>query len=123
MTLKEKILYQQIHPLKLLVDFCTGFYCCYLLWQHHIFLFLLLFLFPSVIVTFLLVRFASLENLKSSAFGRYVKKHMTTVVEAIRLVGQIIIWLGGWYHQAIIILVGFLVILAGWCKGLYRKGF
>ncbi|MDL1898873.1 hypothetical protein FBQ82_21740, partial [Anaerolineae bacterium CFX7] len=65
MTFKEKMLYHQIHPLKLLTDISIGvFVTPYLLWQHNIFWFLILFLLPSVIVTFLLIKFADLEKQK-----------------------------------------------------------
>lgn len=35
MTRTQKLLYQQIHPLKLLTDFTTSFASSWLLWTRH----------------------------------------------------------------------------------------
>jgi len=37
MTLQEKVLYHQIHPLKLITDWGTGLAALYLFWQHALF--------------------------------------------------------------------------------------
>jgi hypothetical protein len=85
MTFSEKKLYHQIHPLKLLVDFSTGFFTTYLLWQHETVLFLIFFLAPSVIITIILMKFANLEKLKESALGHYVAKYMAPAIETVAL--------------------------------------
>ena len=121
MTLKEKMLYHQIHPLKLAVDVSTGFYTTYLMWQYQVTMFLLIFLLPSVIITLLLVKFADLEKLKNSPFGKYIGGHMTKTAGGIRFLGQIMMWLAAWYHLPAFILLGFLVIMAGWLNGLLFK--
>ena len=121
MTFAEKKLYHQIHPLKLSVDICSGILTTYLSWQHDIFWFLILFLLPSVIVSILTIKYADLEKLKNSGFGKYIEKYMTTSIEVIRIVGQIIIWTAGWYHLAIIMIIGFLIIIGAWCNGLLIK--
>jgi len=121
MTTKEKILYHQIHPLKLSVDISTGLFTTCLAWQHKVTWFLILFLIPSVIITLLLVRFADLEWLKNSVFGKYVRQHMTSTIGAIRSAGQIIMWVAAWYHLPILIILGLLIIAGGWLKGLLFK--
>jgi hypothetical protein len=118
MTLNEKILYHQIHPLKLLTDISTGLFTTYLLWQHNILWFLLLFLLPSMVATLLLTRFAKLERLRDSKFGRYIKRYMTSVMQMVRLLGQIVMWVSAWHHSLILIFVGFLIIVGGWCGGI-----
>ena len=121
MTRKEKILYHQIHPLKLLTDVSTGFFTTYLLWYHNITWFLILFLAPSVVVTLLLMRYADLERLKNSVFGRYIEKYMNSKIEAIRFIGQIVMWVAAWFHFAFLIAVGLLIIIAAWCNGLVLR--
>lgn len=118
MTFKEKMLYHQIHPFKLVIDWSTGLYTTFLLWQHNVAGFLIIFLIPSVIITVLLTRFANLEKLKQSAWGRYIEKNMTKSVEAVRFLGQIIMWIAAWYHVPVLVVLGLLVIVGGWMNGI-----
>jgi hypothetical protein len=118
MTFREKKLYHQIHPLKLLADISTGFFTTYLLWQHNVSWFLILFLLPSVIISILLIHFANLEQIKNSRFGKYIATFMTSSIEAIRLSGQICMWIAAWYHLVVLIALGLLIIFGGWCYGL-----
>jgi len=121
MTFNEKMLYHQIHPLKLFVDISTGFITTWLAWQHDWFWFLLLLVIPSLIISYLLMEFANLEPIKNSKFGNYIKIHMTTGIEAIRFSGQIIMWIASWYHIIFLVIFGFLLIICGWCSGLIFK--
>lgn len=117
MILKEKMLYHQIHPLKLFVDISTSILTTYFAWQHNIVWFLMLFLIPSVIVTVLLIKYADLDRLKNSAVGKYVGLYMTRAIETIRMGGQIIMWVAAWFHFPILIAIGVLVIIGGWLNG------
>jgi len=87
MTFQEKRLYHQIHPLKLFTDWSTGFIALYMLWRRHLSLALILMFVPGIIVSSLLVRWATLEPYKQSAFGHYVKRSITPSMEAVRLAG------------------------------------
>ena len=118
MTFNEKKLYHQIHPLKLFVDISSGFLTTYLSWQHNWFWFLSLMVIPSLITSYLLMGYVNLESLKSSKLGNYLKKYMTTSMEAFRFSGQIIMWIAAWYHLLFLIVIGFLMIAGGWCSGL-----
>jgi len=73
---------------------------------------------PSLAISYLLIQFASLKHQKNSSFGKYVQKHMTTNVEAIRFSGQFVMWIGAWYHLTFAVIFGFLLIVGGWCSGL-----
>jgi len=121
MTSKEKMLYHQIHPLKLFVDISTSLLTTYFAWQHNVTWFLILFLIPSVIITILLIKYADLDRLKNSDFGKYVGVSMTRTIEAIRFGGQIIMWVAAWFHLPILIAVGILTIIAGWLNGKFFK--
>lgn len=120
-SLQEKRLYHQIHPLKLLVDITTGSVTTYFLWAHRIQLFLIFFLLPSVIISIALIRFADLEPMKRSRLGKYISNHMTGTIEAIRLAGQMIMWAAAWFHSLFFIATGFLIILGGWFNGPLSK--
>src|SRR5512138_3189757 len=114
MTVEEKILYHQIHPLKLGVDIATSLLTTYFAWQHNIVWFLVLFLLPSIVATMALIKFADLERLRTSSFGKYIEKYMTRRVEVIRFAGQMIMWVSAWFHLPILIAIGASVIIAGW---------
>jgi hypothetical protein len=42
---------------------------------------------------------------------------MTNWMQAVRLVGQLVVWLGAWYRIVLVIILGYLAILLGWIKG------
>jgi hypothetical protein len=120
-TFSEKKLYHQIHPLKLLVDISTGLFTTYLLWIRNAEWFLLLFLLPSLLISFVLIRFVDLEKQKRSRLGAYVLVYMNLRVEAARFCGQILMWIAAWFHSFIFICVGFLIVVGAWCSGLLFK--
>lgn len=120
MTSREKFLYHQIHPAKLAVDISTSIVSTYLLWLGDVSLFLAIFLLPSIVATVLVMRFCDLEALKRSGFGRYVARHMTHAIEAIRFGGQILMWISAWERQPWGIALGVLVIIGAWMQGLLR---
>jgi hypothetical protein len=118
MTLKERALYHQIHPLKLATDILTALVSLYLLWQQMFAVGLLVHFVPPVIASTLLIRYANLDKQAQSPFGRYVARHMTRTVEAVRLFGDLATVLGAWLHDPLLIALGFVVIVAAWCNGL-----
>ena len=120
MTLQEKTLYHQIHPLKLATDISTAVVSCALLWIHRAPTALVVGLIPSILISLLLIGFADLASLKHSRFGDYVRKHMTRKVEVLRLLGMGIVWHGAWSHWSWEIATGLLVIGAAWTWPLSR---
>ena len=117
MTLQEKILYHQIHPLKLFTDWSTGIVALYPFWQHDLVAALLLAMIPSMLVSLTLVHFADLERYQQSRLGKYLLQYMTRLVQVIRFVGYALMAIGAWHHVAWLILVGLLVILLAWLRG------
>lgn len=117
MTLQEKSLYHQIHPLKLCTDWSTGFIALYPFWQHQLLMALLIAFLPSILVSFILMRFANLEKYEQSAFGKYIRQYMTRPVEMARFAGYAVMAMGAWYHAAWLIPLGLLVILLAWLRG------
>ena len=122
MNLEEKVLFHQIHPLKLFTDWSTGIVALYLLWRHNLAFALIIALVPAPIVSFLLVRFADLEKYKESPFGKYIHKYMTRQAEVVRFAGYALMAVGAWYHVIWLILLGLIIILFGWFRGLIFPG-
>jgi hypothetical protein len=118
MTPKEKALYHQIHPAKLATDLAASVISLYFFWQHQLVIALALHFIPPLIASGLLIRYGALERYRDTAFGRYVSRHMTRLIEAVRLFGEIVTIAGAWYHDWLMIAAGFAVILGAWSNGL-----
>lgn len=119
MSTNEKILYHQIHPVKLFTDFSTAFLSTFLLWQHMLYWGLLLSFVPSIVVSLILVNTIDLEKYQKSAIGVYAKRYMDSrVVDACRFGGFLLMMIGGWYEQAWLIILGLAIILLCWSRGL-----
>ena len=117
MTLKEKALYNQIHPLKLSTDILAAAVSLYFFWLHQLLPALVLHFVPPLIASALLMRYADLAPLKETGLGRYVERNMTRIIEAIRLFGDLVMILGAWLHDALLLTAGLLVIIGAWCNG------
>jgi hypothetical protein len=118
MDLRERVLYHQIHPLKLFTDIATAIVATALFWRHSLIAALVFGFLPSVAVSFALLRWSDLEPYRRSAFGRYVSRFMTRRVEAARFAGLLPLWGGAWIHCLGTVGVGALWILACWLWGL-----
>jgi hypothetical protein len=73
---------------------------------------------PPIIVSTLIIKWVDLEAYKQSAFGRYIRAYMTTPVVAVRLLGTVVTHLGAWYRRPILILLGLVIILLAWLRGI-----
>lgn len=114
---REKALYHQIHPLKLLTDWASAFVAAYLLWQHHLLQAVLVGLLPPVAIAVLLIRYANLESYKVSPVGRYVRRYMTRAMEAVRLIGGALVWAGAWSHVWALAATGLALVVGAWLRG------
>jgi hypothetical protein len=72
-------------------------------------------------VTLALIRFADLAWLKASAFGAYIRRHMTRTVEGVRFAGFGVMLVGAWQHRPWVIAIGVVIILMAWAHGLWRQ--
>jgi len=120
MTTSEKILYHQIHPLKLAADISASIVSGYFVWQHELLVAMISAFAPAIIASLLIMRFADLEWLKESRLGHYIRRTMSRTIEAWRFGGQIVMWIGAWYHSWLLILLGALLVLAAWSFGAIR---
>lgn len=118
MQRRERVLYHQIHPLKLLTDVATAALATALLWRHHLLLALIVGFLPSLVISAVLLRWADLEPYRRSAAGRYIARFMTRRVELARLVGLLPLWGGAWIQRAAVIAFGIAWIGGCWLWGL-----
>jgi len=118
MTQVEKLLYHQIHPLKLLVDVGTSFASTWLLWEARWGLAASVGFLPSVITSVLLVALVDLERYKCTPLGHYVTRYMTASVTALRIAGQLLMWLGAALHIPWLPPFGFIIVIFAWLSGL-----
>jgi len=108
--------------MKLLTDGSSAVISTWLMWTHRWVAALVVTFLPPVLMSGILIRLGRLHEYRASALGRYVAKNMTHTMEAVRLAGQVLVWLGAWYHVVWLIPAGLAVILAAWIRGwLFRS--
>ena len=117
MDLRARLLYHQVHPLKLLTDWGTAVAAAYLLWGHRLGAALLVGLVPSIVVSVTLIRWADLAPYEASPFGRYLARHMTRAVEGVRFAGIAVVWGAAWAHRPLLMALGVALILGAWAWG------
>jgi hypothetical protein len=120
--LPEKVLYHQIHPLKLLADGSAEIVSLPWFWQHRLGPAMVAHFVPPVVASLALIRWADLEPYRRSAFGRYVARSMTPNMQGLRLLGDLVMVVGAWRRRWPIILAGALLVLLGWLRGLADRG-
>jgi hypothetical protein len=120
MNFGDKVLYHQIHPLKLATDFVASLVSLYFFWQHRLFVALILHFVLPIVASLVVIYAVDLEPQKQSAFGQYVKRMMTRKIEAMRLSGDIVMVLGAWFRSLPLIGVGLAVVIAGWLSGIVK---
>lgn len=121
MTLQEKNLYQQIHPVRLAADWLTGIGACWCFWQDEIWYGVALSVVPSLIVSLLVIRFADLDKIRQSKFGEYFKRTYNKKVDLIRFAGFVIAAGASWWQNIPGVAAGVAVILGTWTYGLILK--
>jgi hypothetical protein len=121
LTYSRKVLYHQIHPAKLAGDITASIVSGYFLWQHQLVWGIVIAFAIAIVASLLVMQFCDLEWWAHSRMGRYVAWHMTKPIEAWRMGGQIVAWIGCWYHDWVTVLVGYALVIAAWMAGLVRK--
>lgn len=121
MTLKEKSLYHQIHPLKLATDIGCEPLSLYLFWRHDLVPGVATHFIPPIAASAVLILCGDFEAIKTSRAGAYLQRHMSRTIEAIRFAGDTVMVLGAWFHQPSVIILGLVAIIIAWCNGWFRK--
>jgi hypothetical protein len=118
LTLREKQLYHQVHPLKLATDISAAIVCLYFFWMHDLLAGILAMFVPPLVVSAIMVATMDFTWIKASVVGRYLKRSMTPAMEAVRLAGTVPMVLGAWYHIWWLLPLGLAITLFGWLRGL-----
>jgi hypothetical protein len=118
MTPQEKILYHQIHPLKLFTDISAEFVSLYLFWRHKLIAGLVAMFVPPIIASLLIIKLVNLETYKQSTFGWYIRSYMTPSVVIVRVLGTVVTHVGAWYRIPTLIPLGLIIVLLGWLRGI-----
>jgi hypothetical protein len=117
MTLQEKALYHQIHPIKLTADVASQLTAIYYFWFHHLALAIAVMVIVPLVVSLFLVSYVKLDHLKNSQLGIYLQRYINRSAENVRVVGALIMMIGAWQRIPILILGGIGIILLGWLRG------
>jgi hypothetical protein len=121
MLYHEKLLYHQIHPLKLSVDiFCT-FLALFFVWEHEWLKGAITAFIPSMLMSMYVIKYSNLEPLKQSRLGKYIHGYMTKQIEYIRTAGLAVAAGGAWMNDVSILGVGLIIILATWLAGFFTR--
>jgi len=120
LTLRERVLYHQIHPAKLYVDIATALVAIDLFWRHALAPGLIIALLPPVLVSAVLVREADLERYRSSLMGAYLRQFMPPWVQAMRLFGVGVAFYAAWYHFPAGVISGLALVAICWANGIGR---
>ena len=118
MTNAERVLYHQVHPLKLATDIGATLIAVPLLWQHQLVAGLLMAFVPPIVASAILMRVLDLEPIARSPLGAYLRRYMGPPVQAIRLVGGIGALAGAYLQQPIVIIASLALVVLAWANGL-----
>ena len=121
MTLREKVLYHQVHPAKIATDIGAAGVSLYFLWQHELLLGLLTHYVPPPIGSMLVIGFANLQRYERSRLGSYLRRYMTPGAQILRLVGDTITVFAAWLHSPAAIGAGVMLVVAAWTYGLLLR--
>jgi hypothetical protein len=120
LTRREKVLYHQIHPLKLAVDVTSSVVSGWLCWRHQFLPAVAVGFLPSIVASAFMVAAMDFTRQRDSRLGRYVAVHMTRTAEGVRLGGQLVMWAAAWLRRPWLIAAGFLIVVLGWTSSLPR---
>lgn len=121
LSLQERILLHQLHPLKLAVDWGTGFWAAWLLWGHELAAALIVGFVPSILLSVYFILRTDLTRFKERPLGRYMLSPRTRPSDSLRLLGLVVMWAGAWLNSIPGAAAGLAVILFAWGKGLRMK--
>jgi hypothetical protein len=115
----ESILVHQVHPVKLAFDISASLISNTLLWRHRLGAGLLSRYLLPVAGSALVLRFADLERVRRTSPGRYMLEHMPPSSMMVRLAGDTVMAVGAWRRKPSWLVVGGLLVAAGWSHGLF----
>lgn len=110
-------LLHQVHPAKLATDIAADVVSTWLMWRHQPRMALLVAHTPPPLASAIVTRL-DLSRLQTTRRGRYVLIHMPVSAQALRYLGQVLVWYMAYRRRPAGIFWGHIVIAAGWSHGL-----
>ena len=120
LTLRERVLYHQIHPAKLFTDIATALIAIDLFSRHQLVPGLIIALLPPVLVSAVLVQEGDLGRYRSSPMGAYLRRFMPPWIQAVRVFGVAFALYASWHHVPAGIYGGLALVALCWANGLFR---
>ena len=100
-------------------DALSAFAAVYLLWEQYLIGGVCMAFIPSTVLAMMLIAKVDLEKYKNSAFGVYIRKHMSSkALDWLRFVGLMVMLIGGWNRFLWLVAIGLCIVLYVWLKGL-----
>ena len=121
LTLAERALYHQIHPVKVFADIASALIALDLLWRHLLVPGLVMALLPPVLVSATLIREVDLDRYRRNAMGAYLRRFMPPWVQALRLFGAAFALYAAWYHVPAGVIGGLALVAACWANGIVPR--
>ncbi|HSS93582.1 MAG TPA: hypothetical protein VLR46_06290 [Candidatus Dormibacteraeota bacterium] len=115
----DAVLVHQVHPVKLAFDISASIISNVLLWQHRLAAGLVTRYALPVAGSALVLAFADLDRLRSTARAGYVLEHMPPASTALRFGGDTLMAVGAWRRHPSWLVAGALIVAAGWSHGLF----
>lgn len=118
MNLRERALYHQVHPLKLVIDIGSAVVALLLFAQHRFALAVVVLLVPPAIASAYLVAVARLDYMSRTHAGQRMHR-MTSTATLLRLIGMTAMCIGAWRRDWALILAGAAAIGWVWLRVLW----
>lgn len=118
MTQRERILYHQIHLVKLTADVSAGVYALAAFAHGWLLTGAAVAVVVPAAASFAVLTRADLERLKRSRPGAYVRKFMTPAAQVQRIAGFVVLSAAAWTHSYLLGVFGAALIIHAWTRGL-----
>jgi hypothetical protein len=113
---RETYLLHQVHPLKVAADLTGDVVSTALMWRHRPVAGVIAGFAPALVGSAIVTRL-DLAPLRRTRRGRYVLRYMPASAQAVRFAGQVLAWRAAYRHDTAGIVVGHVVVVAGWSTG------
>lgn len=120
LSLGERVLYHQIHPVKVYSDIATALVGIDLFWHQQLGPALVIAVAVPTMISAALIGEADLERLRRGAMGAYLRRFMPPWLHAVRAFGIALAFYAAWHHFPAGIIAGIALSAACWANGIGR---
>src|SRR5690348_4860117 len=118
---RDAYLLHQVHGVKLATDLSADVVSTWLMWRHRPRAAVLTAHAAAVVASVVLLR-RDVSHLGATRRGRYVLAHMPPAAAGVRYLGQLVVWRAAYRRRPLGIVLGHLLVVAGWSHGLLFRG-